>query len=271
MAKKLSYILLLLLTASSCSKYAKLERNGTVEEKYVAAIQYYQEQDYYKCTSLLDHIMPFINGKDEFEDAIFVYAESYFYQKEYILAGHYYNSFITKFPRNEKIQLAEYMIAKSLYMQSPKVALDQSETKNAIASLQNFLNKYPHTDYSTECNNLIIELHQKLVDKAYRTSKLHMQIRNYKAAVASFTNFSQDFPDSDYNEELAYLKVKAQLELAKASVEKVKKNGKIIHLQKDRYNKVIEYYFDFIDSYQESTYAKTAENYYKTALNNTKI
>ena len=84
MARKLSYILLLLIAASSCSKYAKLERSGTVEEKYMAAMEYYQEKDFYKCSSLLDNIMPFINGKEEFEDAVFVYAESYFYQKEYI-------------------------------------------------------------------------------------------------------------------------------------------------------------------------------------------
>lgn len=271
MAKRLCYIILILIAASSCSKYGRISRNGTVEEKYTAAMQYYQEQDYYKCTTLLESIIPFINGKDEFEDAIFVFAESYFYQKEYILSAHYYNRFISKFPRNEKKQLAEYMVAKSTYMQSPKVPLDQGETKNALNALQSFLNKYPYTDYTVECNNLIIELHQKLVDKAYRTATLHLQIRNYKAAVASFETFAQDFPDSDYNEELAFLKIKSQLELAKISIEKVKKEGKIIHLKKDRYNKVIEYYFDFIDSYKESEYTKSAEGLYNTALNYTKI
>lgn len=271
MAKKLFYIFLILIVATSCSKYIKLERSGTVEEKYTAAMQYYQEKDFYKCTSLLENIMPFINGKEEFEDAVFVFAESYFYQNEYILSAHYYNRFISKFPRNEKRPLAEYMIAKSLYMQSPKVSLDQTETEHALNSLQTYLNKYPHTEYTEECNNLIIELHQKLIDKAYHTAKLHLQIKNYKAAVASFDSFSKAFPDSQYNEELAYLKIKAQLDLAKVSVEKVKKAGKTIHLKKDRYKKVIEYYFSFIDSYKDSKFTKDAEGFYKTAINNTKI
>jgi outer membrane protein assembly factor BamD len=269
MLKKLLLYVLIALTALSCSEFGKVSRSGSVEDKYQAAIKFYQEKEYYKCTSLLESIIPYISGGEEFEDAMFVFAESYFYQKDYIMAEYYYKKFGTKFPRNSKVQQADYMIAKSQYMQSPKVSLDQTQTINALNSLQGFINRYPKSENSQECENLIAELSKKLEDKAYTTAKLHLKIQNYKAAVTSFDMFSRDFPSSEYLEEVAFLKLKAQYQLADVSIDKIKEDGKVIYLKKDRYKKVIEYYFDFTDSYPKSKFRKDAETYYNTALNNT--
>ena len=269
MLKKLLSYVLLALVALSCTEFGKVSRSGSVEDKYQAAIKYYQEKEYYKCTSLMESIIPYISGGEEFVDAMFVFAEAYFYQKDYIMAEYYYKKFCVKFPRNEKVLQAEYMIAKSQYMQSPKVSLDQTQTINALNSLQAFINKYPKSNNAQECEGLIDELSMKLEDKAYSTAKLHLKIQNYKAAVTSFDIFTKDFPSSQYLEEVAFLKLKAQYELADISIEKIKEDGKVIYLKKDRYKKVIEYYFDFTDSYPTSKFRKDAEGYYNTALNNT--
>jgi outer membrane protein assembly factor BamD len=263
--KTLTY-LLLALAICSCTEYGRITRSGSVEDKYQAAIKYYQEKEYYKCTSLMESIISYISGGEEFVDALFVFAESYFYQKDYVMAEYYYQKFVGKFPRNEKVQQAEYMIAKSQYMQSPKTSLDQTQTLNAINSLQAYLNKYPKSENSQECSNLIDELSMKIEDKAYSTAKLHLKIRNYKAAVTSFDIFARDFPSSKKLEETSFLKLQAEYELAKISLESIKEEGKIILLQKERYKKVIEYYFDFMDAYPSSRYTKEAQNYYKTAL-----
>lgn len=271
MAKRIFLYFALVVGSLACTEYGRVSRNGTVEEKYMAAIRFYQEKEYYKCTTLLDGILPFISGGEEFVDAMFIFAESYFYQNDFYMAEYYYKKFVAKFPRSEKAQQAEYMIAKSQYMQSPKVSLDQTQTINALNTLQAYLNRYPTSGNAAECSALIEEMHKKLEDKAYRTAKLHLKIKNYKAAVTSFEIFARDYPSSEYNEELAFLKIFAQVELAKISLEKIKENGTIIQLRRDRFKKAIEYYFDFTDSYKESKYAKEAENYYKTAVNNTTI
>ncbi len=271
MLKRVFTYLIIAFMAFSCTEYGRITRSGSVEDKYQAAIRYYQEQEFYKCTSLLETIIPYISGGDEFVDALFIFAESYFYQKDYIMAEYYYKKFNSKFPRSEKVQKSEYMIAKSQYMQSPKISLDQTQTINALASMQGYLNKYPKSENSQECANLIDELSKKLEDKDYTTAKLHLKIKNYKAATTLFDTFAQDFPSSNYLEELSFLKIKAQYELAKISVDKIKEEGKIIYLQNERYKKVVEYYFDFTDRYKESKYTKEAEWYYKSADNNSKI
>lgn len=271
MAKRILILFIAALSLASCSEYSKLLRNGTVEEKYAAAIKYYDQKEYFRTTTLMENVIPFLSGSDEFEDALFVFAEAYFYQKEYILSKYYYQKFTDKFPRNPKVQTADYMSAKSMYMMSPKASLDQTETQNAIVAYQTFLNKYPKTTYQTECNAIIDELQGKLEEKAYNSAKLHLKIGNFKAAVKSFELFPKQYPASNYNEEIAYLKIKAQLELAKQSVPKIREDGKIIYLQRNRYQETVDFYFDFIDSYPSSQFGRTAENYYKTALNNTKI
>ena len=86
MAKRILILFIAALSLASCSEYSKLLRNGTVEEKYAAAIKYYDQKEYFRTTTLMENVIPFLSGSDEFEDALFVFAEAYFYQKEYILS-----------------------------------------------------------------------------------------------------------------------------------------------------------------------------------------
>lgn len=271
MLKRIVILITAVVLLNSCSEYSRVTRKGTIEEKYEAAIKYYQEKDYYKSSTLMEEVISFKSGSAEFEDALFIFAESYFYQKEYLLANHYYQRFTEKFPRNAKVEEADFMAAKCLFMISPKVSLDQTETVNAIAAFRNFLTQYPSSKYQDESRNIITEMEDKLEDKAYSTAKLHLKIKNYKAAVTSFTLFKQEYPYSNYNEELSYLKVQAQLELAKISLETIKKNGKTIRLRENRYKEVKDFYHDFINSYPESQYKGFVEGYFKQAVNNTKI
>lgn len=271
MLKRLIIFITAIVLLNSCSDYSRVTRNGTIEEKYAAALKYYQEKDYYKSSTLMEEVISFKSGSRDFEDALFIFAESYFYQKQYLLANHYYQRFTEKFPRNEKVEEANFMAAKCLYMISPKVSLDQTETVNAISDFRDFLVRYPDSKYQEESVNIITEMEDKLEDKAYNTAKLHLKIKNYKAAVTSMSLFRKEYPYSNYNEELSYLKVQAQLELAKISLERIKKDGKVIRLKEDRYKEVKSFYHDFVGSYPESQYLRAVEGYYKQAINNTKI
>jgi outer membrane protein assembly factor BamD len=76
--------------------------------------------------------------------------------------------------------------------------------------------------------------------------------------VIEITNFQRDFPDSDYNEEMAYFKVVSQFDLAKSTVE---------YKQKERYEEVVKFYLELIDKYPQSSYLKTAEKRYTESQN----
>ena len=108
---------------------------------------------------------------------------------------------------------------------------------------------------------MILDLRGKLERKAYEKAKLYYQtsgfnIATYKSAVIAINNFQKEFPDSEYNEELAFLKVDAEFSLAQNSLETK---------QKERYQDAMSYYQAFVDKYPNSKYIKQAEKMFETS------
>jgi outer membrane protein assembly factor BamD len=142
-----------------------------------------------------------------------------------------------------------YMYAYSLFLDSPVEELDQSSSAEAIGAMQRFLNMYPDTKYSGQATATINELQRKLETKAYNNALLYKKLSQHNSAVITFENFSEDFPDSRYNEEINFLKLQSQHEYARKSIPSK---------QKERYEKAIEIYDYFIQNYPDSKFAKEA-------------
>lgn len=255
------------LTLSGCSDFQRIQKKGNYDEKYEAALRYYDDNDWYRASVLLESIVPLTKGKKEAEEVQLKYAYCQYNQREYYLASYYFKKFYETFPRSEYTEESMYMSAISLARISPIYELDQTNTYKAINALQGFINKFPETKYMAECNAKIDEFQRKLEKKAYETAKWQFKIGHHRAAVISFDNFSTDYPDSPYNEELAYLKIEAQYLFGKNSIQKVKKDGKTIYLKRDRLEEAQNYYFAFIDKYQSSKLLKDAETVYRNTQN----
>lgn len=246
----------------SCSPFSKLQKSGTDDEKYKGAVQYYQKKDWYRAGVLFEELIPVLKGSNESEMAQFYYAYTQFHQKQYLLSSTLFKKFYETFARSEYAQEAMYMYALSLYKDTPAFNLDQSNTLTATSALQDFINTYPDSKYRDECTTMILDLRKKLEQKAYEKAKLYYKtsgfnIASYKSSVIAINNFQREFPDSEYNEELAFLKVDAQYSLAQNSLE---------NKQKERYQEAISYYQQFIDKYPTSKFLKQSEKMYETSV-----
>lgn len=250
-------LIALLISCVACSKFRKIQKSSDWKVKYEASLKYYEDKDYFRSGTLLEEILPIIRGTEEAEYANFIYAYTYYYQKQFILSSHYFNLFVEVYGRSEYVEEAAFMNAKSLYMQSPEPTLDQTSTYEALSALQLFLNKYPYSQYAEEADAKIHELQVKLETKAYQNAKLYYKLRRYKAALIAFDNFQYDYPDSKYNEELAFLAIETSHELASVS---------IYTKQEERYRKSVELYQKFVDKYENSKYLKEAENFYEDSI-----
>ncbi len=259
----LKTILLLVFTVvmASCSKFQKLQKSTDIDKKYEAALAYYDKKDYYKANLLLEELIPLLRGRAEGEKAQLLYAYTHFYQRDMTMSSFYFKNFFETFPRSEQAEEAMYMYVFSLYEDSPKYNLDQTNTYTALSALQTFLNVYPNTAYREEINTIEAELTAKLEHKAYENAKLYYKLSQasiiyHKSALIAFDTFKANFPQSPRNEEIAYLKIETEYNLAKVSTEDKKK---------ERYAKTIEYYENFIDRYPNSKYQRSAENLYDNA------
>lgn len=241
-----------------CHKdFKKALKSDDWQVKYKTALKYYEEKDYYRSITLFEEILPIIRGTEEAEKANFYHAYSYFNDKQYLTSAHYFKQFFVIYSRSEYALEAEYMYAYSLYQQSPVFSLDQSPTYEAITAMQNFLNKYPYSEYSEKADKIIDVLQVKLEKKAADSSKEYHKLRRYKAALVAFENFTRDYPDSDINEEIRFLQIEAAYLLARQS---------ITTKQKERYQKAVDLYLAYIDRYEGSKFIKNAEDYYSNSI-----
>ncbi len=248
-----------LLGLSSCGKFEKFRKSASLPVKYKAAVDYYKKKDFDKASILFDEILPLMKGDSTQEMATYYQAYCDFNLGNYTVANAHFKKFYEVFSRSEYAEEAIYMSAYSLYKDSPTYNLDQTGTLTAINELQSYLNNYPETKFKDECSNMIKELRRKLERKAYEKAKFHhktspFNIASLKSSVIEITNFQRDFPDSYYNEEMAYLKVLAQFDLANSTIESK---------QKERYSDASKFYLELVDKYPQSAFLKSAEKMYE--------
>ncbi len=249
--------LILLIFFGSCSKFRKVQKSEDWKVKYDAAVTYYKDEDYFRASILFEEIMPLVRGQKEGELVQFYYSYCNYYQKHYQLAEYYFKTFYQTYSRSPYAEEAEFMHAYSLYRDSPIFNLDQTSTKEAIEAMQFFINRNPNSIYLGESSAIIQEMQIKLETKAYQNSKQYFKMGLYKSSIIAFENFAIDFPDSDFNDEISFLKFKSQYLLAQLSIPSKKD---------ERLKKAIEIYQEFLEDYPESEYLKEADKLYDNSV-----
>jgi outer membrane protein assembly factor BamD len=231
------------LSLGACTGYQKLLKSTNVNEKYEAAIKYYDKGDFFRAGTLLEEMIPLLKGRPEAEKAQFYFANTNFEQRNYVLAAYYFKQFTDTYPNSSYTEQANFLHAKSLFRDSPGFELDQTNTVSALEVIQDFLNRYPTSEYRTETESMSQELQKKLENKAFQSAKLYYALRYNQAAVTALGNFNQQYPASVYSEQADFLRLTAQYAWAKESVEEK---------QRERYVDAVSIYQHFIDTYPQS-------------------
>jgi outer membrane protein assembly factor BamD len=247
----------LILLAASCSRFRRIEKSDDWKVKYQAGLKYYENKDYYRTAILFEQILPIVRGLPEGEKVEFYLAYCQYYEKTYLLASNQFKTFFENYGRSQLAEEAYFMYAYSLYVASPAENLDQKSSIEAMGAMQTYVNQFPDSKFADRANEVIAASQKKLEKKGFEGAKQYLKLKYYQAAVVSFENFKKSFPDSQYMEELTYLKVQAQYKLA---------NQSIISKQKDRFSATIDYYKELVDNYPKSEYIKEAERYYSDSL-----
>lgn len=252
-----SYFTLILICGASCGKFRKIEKSTDWHVKYAAALDYFEKKKYFKASVLLEQIMPIIRGLPEGETAHFKQAYCQFNMRFYLLASEQFKTFYETFGRSPLAEEARYMYSYSLYSSSPAVDLDQTNSIDAMTSMQEFLNRYPNSKFKDQAVEVIFATQDKLEEKGFDNAKQYFRMRMYKAAIVSLNNFKNNFPDSDYIEQAYYLMILSEYKLAEKSVRSK---------QQERYKELIENYKEFVDKYPKSNFLPEAEKLFADSL-----
>lgn len=242
---------------AGCGGMRKYEKNPDWRVKYEGAMNYYAKKDYYRAATLYEQILPIVRGLPEGEKVQFNLAYCQYYQKLYLLASEQFKTFYETYGRSSWVEEARFMSAYSLYVHSPNYNLDQNSSIQAMSAMQQFLNRYPDSNFGDQAIESIEIMQQKLEKKGFENAKQYYKMRSYKAAIVALENFKLNFPDSKYLEEAQYLTVVAQYELAEQSV---------YNKQEERYKEVVEYYKELVDKFPDSGFLRDAEKLYTDSL-----
>ena len=258
--RNLFYALLTLTILSSCSEYQKVLKNEEIAPKFKMGESLYNEGKFAKANRLFAQIVPNYRGKPQAEKLMYLYSNTFYELKEYYNAGYQFERFATSYPKSEKVAEASFLSVKSYYMLSPPYTKDQTETKEAIDKLQEFINRFPESEYVEEANKLFKELEFKLENKAYSIAKQYNHISDFPASIKSFNNFVFDFPGSNLREKAFFYRLDSAYKLAVNSIEVRFTRDGIVPIKKQRLNDAKEYYNAFKKSYSDSEHVQEADD-----------
>ncbi len=238
---------------SSCSKYNRLLKSQDVELKYQKAFEYYNAEDYQRALPLFEELIALTRGTSRNEVIYYHYAYCYFGLRDFYLASFYFNTFAKTYPNSEYVEECAFMAAYCHFMNSPGTSLDQSDTRRAIDQFQLFMERYPETERKDTTNALISALVSKLEAKAYNNALLYHNVEQYKAAVIALNNVLKDYPNSQFREDVLFLILDSNYQLATRSVQEKKQ---------ERLESTIKSYHNFVDAYPNSRKIRQSETIY---------
>lgn len=261
MNEKVLFIMMIAVLFSSCGEYNKILKSTDYELKYSYAKKYFNMKEFTKSATLLEELVPIYKGTASAEESLYLLAQSYYGQKDYLTASQYFNTYYTTYPKGEYTELARYYSGYGLYLDSPDPRLDQTQTYKAIAELQLYLEYYPQSERAKEAQNIMFELQEKLAFKELLATRLYYNLgtymgNNFQSSVITAQNALKNYPYSKYREEFMYYVIQSKYELAMVSVEE-KLQG--------RYRDVVDEYYNYMNEYPEGKYVKQVKKFYDYA------
>ncbi len=243
MKKSLIYILTLTAVLSSCSPYQKALKSEDIGEKFSLGTELYDAGKYRKASRLFEQIVPLYRGRPQAEKLMYMYAYTFYFNKEYYNSNYQMERFVESYPESEKAEEMAFFAAKSYYHLAPNYSRDQTDTYLALEKLQAFINQFPETSFLAETNACIRELDYKLERKAFEIAELYYNVNDYEACIKSFDNFILDFPGTSFRKQAFFIRLQAAYQLALKSV---------VWKQQARAETALTYFSTFERAYSDS-------------------
>ena len=255
MQKKGLIILLFMVCLTSCGEYQKLLKSRDPEEKYQAALRYFNDKQYVKSQTLLDDVAQYYKGTERSEDILAYLARCYMGQKSYDSATDYYQAYIRNYPKGKYAAEAYFQVGHCQYLDSPDARLDQAVTRKAIEAFEVFVELYPESPYAEQAYTEMAELYDKLALKELKSAQLYYNLgsylgNNYLSCEIVCKNALKNYPSNKYQEDFSWLIMQAKYQQMIASYEEKKM---------ERARDAQDEYYNFITEYPTSKHRKEAD------------
>jgi outer membrane protein assembly factor BamD len=138
-------------------------------------------------------------------------ADAYFDNKAYIEAAAAYENFRKLHPTNEKAEYALYRLGLSHYYQITGIDTDQTPVKNAVVTLEGFLNLYPNSSFAPEVKQKLADCRSKQLEYENYVGNFYLRTKKYPSAIKRLSEALVRFPGTPHLDETLFYLGKAYL------------------------------------------------------------
>ena len=247
--------MLVLVLLTSCGEYQRLLKSRDPEEKYQAALMYFNNKQYVKAQTLLDDVTAYYRGTERSEDVLAYLARCYMGQKAYSSATEYYSAYVRNYPKGKYATEAYFQVGHSQYLESPDARLDQEITRKAIEAFTLFVELFPESPYAEQAYKEMSEMYDKLALKELKSAQLYYNLgtylgNNYLSCEIVCKNALKNYPSNAYQEAFNWLILQSKYEQMLNSFEDKKE---------ERARDAQDEYYNFTTEFPNSKHRKEAE------------
>ena len=183
---------------TGCGWANPFDDNIPYKTRFEDGLVFFEDEKYPKAAQQFDIIVDRGSHTDLGDDALFFLAESYFLDEDYELALIEYEKLVSRMGFSPYIEKTRWRICETLMALSPNYYHDQESSRKAIIEIQQFLDDYPSSSYSSDADNLIKDLRLRLAQKNMETGELYFKLKAYDSAIVAYKIVIRDYYDTSY-------------------------------------------------------------------------
>jgi outer membrane assembly lipoprotein YfiO len=181
----------------SCAGGAKIKsKQYDCSMKMSDALELYKKQKYSRVKTLLEDVKIQCSGSPVIDSVLYYLGMSDMHMKAYVDARTEFEALAQDFPNSPFYEEAQFRIGLSVYRQSHTSSRDQTETKEAIRLLRDFLETYPDGNMADSASKYLNDAVEKLAQKEFDNARFYEKIHEPEAAVMYYKSFVNEYPGS---------------------------------------------------------------------------
>lgn len=188
-------------------------------------MKYFKSKKYVRAQDEFNSVLILGSGSEYGDDAQYYLGESYFFNKEYILAIAEYEKLTRKMGFSPFVEKARFKICEAYRIESPSYYHDQNYTEKALSRYQEFLDDFPNSPNKNKVLESIAILRNKIGQKEFESGILYMKMEEFESAKMIFDRVDDNYYDTDIIHKARLYMIKAcaeneNLKLAKQYLNK---------------------------------------------------
>jgi outer membrane protein assembly factor BamD len=218
-------VLALLLLAACGGKHVSLtgdlKYGKTAEENYQAGVAELKGGNADDAQKFFEHVRTRFPYSAQAVLADLGVADAHFAAGRFLEAADAYESFLKLHPTHEKADYAAYRIGIAHLREGPSnfflfpepYEKDQVRVKEAIAKLEQFVARYPSSQYLPDAQRQLTAAKDKLADHEWYVAEFYRKRRRWAGAAGRYEALVKEYPGSRHESEALLLLAEMYLKL----------------------------------------------------------